>query len=85
MATLEERDQLLAVACTWCGAAPREECTVKGLRELRVPSTLDGGCHDARWRAAMGREARVVPAAVDVRRPVEDTEPVLVGAVERPW
>lgn len=59
--------------------------------------SLDGGAHDARWRAAMGEGAAVVlpeahsggsgsPAATPA--PASPTrEPVSVGAViaERPW
>lgn len=75
MATAQERAALLAVACPWCHAAPGEVCELRLRRpvpaqrsRLRVvrpptPTTLDAGCHDARWQAALGVSAQVrVPA-----------------------
>lgn len=71
MATIEERKALLAVPCPWCGAGSNSECvsasthnlptghTPRRVRHLRV-TTLDGGCHDARWQAALGRGAKVL-------------------------
>lgn len=98
MATSDERRRLLAIPCPHCGAKPKEECFTRGGRggseRLRI-TTLDGGCHDARWRAALGYEAVVVSAAVPHKEtpdPVDDErEPQLVGAgissslPERPW
>lgn len=67
MATKEQRDRLLAVACPWCGASINEECTVASVRANRTVrriTTLDGGAHDARWQAALNRAAPVLGQAV---------------------
>ena len=107
MATRQDIDALLAVVCPHCGATTGEFCSVRdrrndeqrGTRRFKpIPiSTLDGGCHDARWRAALGRAASVIGAAVPHRDPdspgdgsvaadpggsEEAPEPELVGA---PW
>lgn len=110
MATADQRNALLAITCTWCHAAPGEFCTrpdghntrdsQDGLRRRSgLPiSTLDGGCHDARWQAAGLGTAPVLTAVVDSLRqaPVPgggrprsrtpDRSPaVAVGGGERPW
>ena len=104
MATRAEIDALLKVACPHCGAAPDEWCSVRdrtadkhrGTRRFRpIPvTTLDGGCHDARWRAAVGRSAAVIVSdALGHQTPSPDPadaslapfrDPVAVG-VDRPW
>lgn len=105
MFTEADREALLAIACAHCGAAPGERCSVPGARPSgegrraarRAITTLEGGCHDRRWRDAVGRPAAVLAAevarlrGVDVpERVQEDTGPVLVGAGlpapgEAPW
>lgn len=98
MATVDERAKLLSIACPWCRAKPGEDCTTGKDRDgkRRPVTTLDAGCHDARWQAALGYEASVIGAAVEARVPVrhavnEEREPQLVGAgigsalPERPW
>lgn len=102
MATPEQRRALLAVACPWCRAGVGEPCGLRSredtdteggrrTRPVRRVTTLDGGCHDARWNAALGTAARVLPAVVaaKVERPAAPAEDdrVLVGAgpPERPW
>lgn len=102
MVTSEERATLLSHVCPWCSATVGEECYVRETghtlahrrgTSARVPiTTLDGGFHDARHRAALGRPARVtyVPSPTDTpERPTEAEEgpgrvPVAVGG-ERPW
>lgn len=95
MATDEQRTALLAVPCSWCGARPGETCYVRvggdvldsegGKRRPRFSllTTLDGGCHDARWRRALDQSAPVVTGAVLERTERPDSE--LVGAAARPW
>lgn len=89
MASREQMEALLAVLCPWCGAGPREMCSassggrkvIGGQRRRRVElSTLDGGCHDARWRKALDAGAPVLAGAVEERRGRE-----LVSSAERPW
>jgi hypothetical protein len=96
MATSEQRQKLLGVACTWCNALPGQECHTFRNRPV---TTLDGWSHDARWRTALGVSAPVIGAAVASRqgRPVEPSdgdsgpaaasEPVALGTAlaERPW
>jgi hypothetical protein len=74
MATADERRALLAIACPHCDAWPGSLCTTSFAhrrrkfrddepmtrRVVRPPRTLDGGFHDARWQAALGRSAEVV-------------------------
>ncbi len=93
MATTAEREQLLATACPWCSARPGEECH-NGTKARRPLRSLDGGCHDARWRRALGIEAQVtMPERPAYTGPVKaeqpEREPVSVGAampvMERPW
>lgn len=93
MATPEERRALLAVTCPHCGAAPQMMCFVPvGARTAsertqarRVPiRTLDGGCHDARWRKALDREAAVIVDALPPTR-TGVRQPAMAGGVERPW
>lgn len=91
MATLEQRRQLLAVPCPWCRAGVKQECTSNG----RPITTLDGGAHDARWRAALGVDAAVVSAAVAERAGDglelasgvggQDPQPLALAVAERPW
>lgn len=99
MATRDELRKLLAVACPWCRAAVGELCSTAGTRspeavgprrsDRRPIRTLDGGCHDARWQRALGREAAVLAEVVAADRGVprrRTEEPELVGAaVDRPW
>lgn len=106
MATSVERQKLLAISCPWCHAAPGELCskpvtravdTEGGQRKARrVPiTTLDGGCHDARWQAAgMGPAPVIVErlAALQERDEAPASRgpapvPQLVGAGpdDRPW
>lgn len=99
MASAEDRAALLGVSCAWCGAAPGEDCHVretsadkaKGTRRYSpVPiTTLDGGCHDARWRAALSRGAEVLTAAVPSPDPVTPGDAnvarVAVSVGDRPW
>lgn len=71
MATSQERRALLSITCPWCGTGPGAECVAASVHRLppgmkprrvrpaRVRS-LDGGCHDARWQAALGRGAKVL-------------------------
>lgn len=105
MATNEERQRLLAVTCPHCRAGVGEPCVVAGgpqpldseggrrRRQLRLITTLDGGCHDARWQAALNRPAPVLPSSPRLgelrgrpsppETPQAGPAPVLVG--ERPW
>lgn len=98
MATSEQRRRLLAGPCPYCGAGTAELCSVArparrdqegGVRriESRPITTLDGGCHDARWQAAGLGPAPVLPAAVQEihARPARTDGPVPVMAGERPW
>lgn len=101
MASRDEIRALLAVPCPWCHAAVGEVCSTSGTRsegtegprrsDRRPIRTLDGGCHDARWKRALGREAAVradvVAEAHGHGRRTPDPEPQLVsaGPVERPW
>jgi len=68
MATTAERTALLAVTCTHCGAGTGDACyklSRRHGRDVRLPiTTLDGGSHDARWVAALGRGAPVLVGAV---------------------
>lgn len=78
MATPEERRALLAIACPHCDAWAGSLCTTSFAhrhrrfhdddefrrRVVRPPRTLDGGFHDARWQAALGRSAAVVAEVV---------------------
>lgn len=100
MATSEQRQKLLAVACSWCNALPGQECRTHRQRPV---TTLDGWSHDARWRAALGVSAPVIEEAVRLHQqrpvgpgdddsgPVAASEPVALGtalaasAAERPW
>jgi len=98
MVTAEERRALLAVPCPWCGAGDGEDCHVretrtdagKGTRRYTpIPvTTLDAGCHDARWRAALTRPAPVLTASVPRPAPERPSErrvgPVTAG-VACPW
>lgn len=98
VATREERRRLFAVACPWCGAGPGSLCRVAGVPDkVRRRSgdrvrTLDAGCHDARWQAALGRGAPVLRDVV-ARRVVADrasrraTVSLLAEEAphERPW
>lgn len=99
MATAEQRKALLAVACPWCGAGPGDVCTVPRRNELDTEggkrrtqglrvTTLDGGCHDDRWRRALGTTAPVIAAAVAARTHAPQTaqqELLGAGGRERPW
>lgn len=108
MATVEERAALLATTCPHCHAATGELCSAPiggrpldsqggKRRALRAPiTTLDGGCHDARWLAAVGRPAPVLQAVVaelhphtspSVPLPAQSAStPDLVSAGgDRPW
>lgn len=96
MATFDERRALLAVTCPHCSAEPGTVCFVPiGARtetarshSRRAPiRTLDGGMHDARWRKALDREARVIREALPPTRTSGARVPELVdaGGVERPW
>ena len=96
MATTEQRQALLSVTCPWCLAPVGEVCTLRGRvqvdsegakrrRTPRVLTTLDGGCHDARWRKALGVEAPVIREAVLETQAVAPSLLVGAGAVERPW
>lgn len=81
MATPDERRALLAIACPHCDAWAGSLCTIsfahrrKRFRDdepqrrvVRPPRTLDGGFHDARWQAALGRSADVVGERVAAAR-----------------
>ena len=95
MATPEQRRTLLATACPWCHAQPGNVCTrgrggkrdvEGGVRKQRplLVTTLDGGCHDARWQAAGLGTAPVVAERVRELHPVAAGPPV--GPVaDRPW
>lgn len=106
MATIEQRQKLLGIPCPHCRAATGEACTASvqpqnldaeggRRRQRRRPLTvLDGGCHEARWQAALGIPAPVVSSAPRLaelrgrpadppREVVAGPAPVLVG--ERPW
>lgn len=110
MATTDERQALLAITCPWCAAAPGEVCSMPApggrarrdneggiRRERRIPiSTLDAGCHDARWLAAGLGSAPVLAAVVAEHQAVDlprVQEPAMAGAGapsaasagERPW
>lgn len=99
MASATDRAALLAVSCSWCGAAPGEECRVRGTGTESAKgtrrysplylTTLDGGAHDARWQTALSRPAEVITAAVPHPAPVSTGESNLasVGASteDRPW
>lgn len=93
MATTAQVQALLGVPCPHCRAARGEACGVAAgprprdaeggiRRQARLPiTTLDGGSHDARWVAALGTSAPVVPEALEERqqRPVGVAEPVMAG------
>jgi hypothetical protein len=100
MATAEQRAALLRIECPWCGAGPGTPCRVRALMgrkrggQNRI-STLDGGCHDARWQAALGVSAPVLGDVVAARR-VEAAKEQRPGTVavldppeeapdDRPW
>jgi hypothetical protein len=80
MATVEQRIALLAITCSWCHSAPGEFCTRPAgrnsvdsqdgvRRQVGLPiSTLDGGCHDARWQAAGLGSAPVLTEVVAALR-----------------
>lgn len=103
MATREQRARLLAVSCPWCGSAPGEVCVLRaakrrdhegGERRRRLPviTTLDGGCHDARWQKALGMPAPVLAAAVQqLREPGSEGLPEgpavdeVAAGLARPW
>lgn len=74
MATAQEMRALLATPCPHCGAVSGSTCRVKARgrkgQVLWLPiTTLDGGCHDARWQAALGRPAAVRSDVVAARHP----------------
>lgn len=95
MATTEQRQALLSVTCPWCLAPVGELCTLRGRVRVddqgakrrppaRQLTTLDGGCHDARWRKALGVEAPVIREAVLETQAVAPR--ILVDAGDqRPW
>jgi hypothetical protein len=102
MATAAQRQALLAIPCPHCSASVGEMCGVarvtprdgeggKRRERSRPLTTLDGGCHDARWQAAGLGAARVLTEALAEaqQRPVsavaapQAAELVTVG--ERPW
>lgn len=108
MATAEQRHALLSATCPWCSAPPGEVCSMPApgqrkrdeeggvRRERRIPiSTLDAGCHDARWHAAGLGSAPVradVVAALHISEKPPAREPAMAGRVpalfaegERPW
>lgn len=93
MATAAQRAALLAIPCPWCKAAPLEECTTGPPGRRQLITSLDGGCHDARWQKALGVAAAVVVEEEGRRRIVEppapepEREPVSVGVAiaDRPW
>lgn len=98
MVTSDERARLLGIPCPWCGSAPGEVCVLPQARAsaaeggrrrgaLPGPSTLEAGCHDARWRAATGHGAvvRVEVLADVVGRDVRARVLVTAGAGDRPW
>lgn len=110
MATTEQRHALLAITCPWCHAAPSEFCSRPAghnerdaedgvRRRARLPiSTLDGGCHDARWQAAgLGSAPVLTEVVADMLQSAERATgrpragaraPVPAAAVvggERPW
>ena len=95
MATHEERAALLAVSCRWCSAKPGEEChavtTGRAARtqrrhDVRRPlTTLDAGCHDARWQDALGRAAPVLPAMVEARQEPTQRPSGATLTEPRPW
>jgi hypothetical protein len=65
MATEQQTAALLDITCPWCNAGPGQLCQTayqpvsrRGDRPIRV-STLDAGCHDARWQAALHERAPV--------------------------
>lgn len=95
MATNEERRKLLGVRCPHCLAAPGERCSVPTSRGTSGPDgerrmtrrlirTLDGGAHNARWQAALGRDAQVDVEGLRATGHLP-REPVAAGGVERPW
>lgn len=96
MATHEERRALLAVTCPWCGAEPGAICfipvrartaTERSKPRQTAVRSLDGGCHNARWQAALSRDAKVIVTALPETRSsrAAGREPVAAGGVERPW
>lgn len=107
MATTEERQALLAITCPWCQATAGEVCSMPapgahakrdtegGVRQgQRIPiSTLDAGCHDARWVAAGLGPAPVRAEAVAILQAPRGQEPAMAGAGgpvgasvgDRPW
>jgi hypothetical protein len=102
VATTAQREALLAVPCPWCGAGVGEVCTLpaadridtEGGRRRHRPrplTTLDGGCHDARWQRAGLGPAPVIRGAVLAAQGIDEDaqearEAVPVGGpVERPW
>src|SRR5262245_9114658 len=104
MATQAEVKALLGVACPWCEAGIGVRCnvrsggrtgSVRAVRAALTLSTLDGGCHDARWQAALGLGARVIAEAVaEARRDPRKEQPVdleqpgsatATAVLERPW
>lgn len=102
MATAEQHKLLLSIPCPYCNVGPGVECYVREpepmvwrrRRPLRI-TTLDGGCHDARWRAAVGTDAPVLAEAVAALVNGEDGDrrvkraselaPATVAVMERPW
>lgn len=93
MVTPREREKLLGTPCPWCKARVGEDCRTASKRHLPI-TTLDGGCHDARWQAALGQAARVVMPDEKGRRVIveppaaaPEREPVMVGVAlaDRPW
>jgi len=102
MATPAEMAALLAVTCPWCQAAPGHKCQARtsgrtstlATRLALTLTTLDGGCHDARWQAALGRGAAVIADAVaearrkpdtDETREVPTSTATATAVLERPW
>lgn len=106
MATPDQRAALLAITCPWCSAPPGETCSMPapgsrasrdqegGVRRAqRIPiSTLDGGCHDARWQAAgLGSAPVRLDALADLHTvaPRRVQEPAVAAAGgsagDRPW
>ena len=79
MATLAEREQLLAVTCPWCSAGVNQDCFTGTPDKPRRITSLDGGAHDLRWRRAFDRGADVV----NVDREPRQLEVASLAA--RPW
>lgn len=83
MATTAEVEALLAVRCSYCGAAKGTKCGREVGALIVRPTTLDGESHEARWqRAGLGAAAVLSERVAERQTPAPSAD---LAVLDRPW